>query len=89
MTAGSFDGRLDPLPLRPWDSFGAEHGEWHLRSVLLQGRSQFVSDRGIHRGLPLALPGRCFMIVSELGTRRVPPEQEIHVSYLAVYPLSK
>ena len=41
-----------------------------------------------HRGLPLALPGRCFLMESIEAAERVPPEQEIHVSYLAVYPLS-
>ena len=42
--------------------------------------------------LPLVLPNRCFdrcfgMESFEVA-KRVPPEQEIHVSYLAVYPLS-
>lgn len=32
--------------------------------------------------------GRCFVMESLEVAERVPPEQEIHVSYLAVYPLS-
>jgi hypothetical protein len=41
----------------------------------------------IHRGLPLALPGRCFVMESLEVTERVPPEdsvipeEEIHVSF--------
>src|ERR1017187_2966545 len=45
IAAGGFDGRIDPLPLGGWDSFGVEYGEWHLRSVLWMGRSHCIGPQ--------------------------------------------
>ena len=45
----------------------------------------------IHRGLPLALPGRWPLLCDGVtwGSGESATREEIHVSLLAVYPLSK